>query len=108
MDHQLTSPHSDSFRSRIVNNTDLQQFELHVNGYTGIITYHLKGAVIELFHTEIPEPLRGNGLATMLTEHVLNYAKDNHLLIIPYCPFISHYIDQHPEWKQYIKPSPKK
>ena len=86
----------------VVNNIDDNQFEINISDLQAFIPYSISKGKIAFFHTEVPEELEGNGLATKLTLHALNYAKDNELKILPYCPFIAAYIEKHPEWKKYV------
>jgi predicted GNAT family acetyltransferase len=87
----------------VVNNISQQRFEINVNGFISKVPYIIKDDVIALFHTEVPEELRGRGLAVKLARHALTYAKENNLKVLPYCPFINRYIKEHPEWKPLVK-----
>jgi predicted GNAT family acetyltransferase len=87
----------------VVNNKEARVFEISSDGLAAIIPYNFKNGMIAFFHTEVPEAWRRRGLATKLTLYALNYAKDNNLQILPYCPFIAKYIAEHPEWKPYVK-----
>jgi predicted GNAT family acetyltransferase len=87
----------------VINNKAERQFEIHVDGYMGKLTYNTKDDMIAFFHTEVPDALQGRGLAKMLAEYALNYAKEHNLKILPYCPFVAKYIKEHPEWQQYVK-----
>jgi len=90
----------------VINNQKNHRFEIKINEDLAIVPYNVKDDMIGLFHTEVPEKFRGKGLGTKLAVYALNYAKDHHLKILPYCPFITHYIKEHPEWKQYVKHFP--
>lgn len=87
----------------IVDNKAKKQFELRVGAYLSRIPYIIKGDAIEYYHTEVPDELRGRGLAKQLTLYALEYARQNHLKIIPYCPFIAKYIRDHQQWQSYVK-----
>ena len=89
--------------SEVINNTKDKQFEIRSGNLISKVPYNIKGELIGLFHTEVPKELQGRGLATRLTEYALNYAKENKLMILPYCPFIAKYIKEHPEWLPYVK-----
>jgi uncharacterized protein len=73
------------------------QFELTVEGQTAILQYRRSGESIRLLHTEVPEPLRGRGLANQLTRAALDYAHFNKLRVVPVCPFVKLYLEKHPE-----------
>lgn len=88
---------------QVINNARERQFEIHVDGLMGKLTYNTKDDMIAFFHTEVPDALQGQGLAAKLALAALTYAKDNHLRILPYCPYVAAYIQKHPEWQQYVK-----
>ncbi len=82
----------------IVQNTDKRRFETTVNGITAFVEYNLFNNGINYTHTEVPGELEGKGIGSALAKHVLEYAKENHLKVMPLCPFIKKYIDRHPEY----------
>jgi uncharacterized protein len=73
------------------------QFEMTVENETALLQYRQSGGAIRLLHTEVPEALRGRGLAKQLTRAALDYAHFNHLKVIPICPFVKAYMEKHPE-----------
>ncbi|MEO8151052.1 MAG: GNAT family N-acetyltransferase [Bacteroidia bacterium] len=93
----------DLSKAEVVNNKNNRQFEIRVGDLVAKIPYNFKDDMIALFHTEVPDEWRRKGIATRLTGYALNYAKDNDLKILPYCPFIAKYIKEHPEWKPHVK-----
>jgi len=84
----------------IIQNTEKQQFELHIEGKIALVTYRLYPESIAYLHTEVPKELEGRGLASALARHVLDYAETNKLKVKAYCPYIKAYIDKHPEYQK--------
>jgi uncharacterized protein len=82
----------------IRDNTALSRFELDDGGVTVVLNYKLTGDVITLAHTETPVAARGRGLASRLVEAVLQQARARGLKVVPRCPFVSAYLDKHPEF----------
>jgi uncharacterized protein len=82
----------------IRDNTALSRFELDDGGVTVVLNYELAGDVITLAHTETPVAARGRGLASRLVEAVLQQARARGLKVVPRCPFVSAYLDKHPEF----------
>jgi hypothetical protein len=74
------------------------RFELERDGSTGYIEYNLAGNVLQLIHTEVPHALHGKGVASELAQGALEYARENNLKVDIICPFISEYIEKHPEY----------
>ena len=48
--------------------------------------------MLELIHTEVPEKLRGKGLAATLAETGLQYARDNKLKVDVICPLVQGFV----------------
>ena len=57
---------------------------------------------INFFHTYVPEPLRGKGLAMEIIKEGLDFAIDKKYKIIPSCSAVRSFIRRHPEYQQYI------
>lgn len=83
--------------SAIRDNTALSRFELDADGVTVFMNYRLADNVISLDHTETPLAARGRGLASQLVEGVVQIARARGLKVVPRCPFVRAYFDQHPE-----------
>jgi predicted GNAT family acetyltransferase len=81
-----------------------QQFELVVAGATALVQYQLHHHYLSLVHTEVPAALQGQGVGSALVEKVLHQAQERHLTVIPLCPFVAHYIRQHPAWYRLVAP----
>ena len=58
--------------------------------------------LINFFHTYLPEPLRGKGLAMEIIKEGLDFAINNKYKIIPSCSAVRSFIRRHPEYQQYI------
>jgi predicted GNAT family acetyltransferase len=63
----------------------------------GLASYHIDDGVMTLPHTEIDPSVGGRGLGTALVAGVLDAARERGLHVLPYCSFVRHYIQQHPE-----------
>ena len=50
----------------------------------------------------MPEALSGQGIASALAKHVLEYAVQNQLKVQPDCPYIRAYIGKHPEYQSLV------
>ena len=81
----------------------MSRFEIEENGQTAYLEFELDGAGwMTLWHTEVPEALRGRGLAAELARAAFDYAKSNHLRVDVICPSALHYLSQHPELKELV------
>jgi uncharacterized protein len=74
-----------------------RRFVIDVDGATAFITYReLEGRILDFDHTFVPVALRGGGIASQLTAHALEYAREHGHKIVPSCPFVAAYVDRHP------------
>jgi predicted GNAT family acetyltransferase len=63
-------------------------------------TWHKKDVVI--MHTYVPDAHRGQGIAGKMIKQVLDYARDNKIPLIVYCPSVSKYIETHQEYQDLL------
>ena len=86
----------------VVNNEAEQRFEVKLGGDVAFAEYRLVEHGIILPHTVVPEAFEGRGVASALAKTALGYARDHDLKVIPTCPFMSAYIQKHPEWHDIV------
>ena len=76
------------------------RFELEDAGETAYLEFDQDSAGwITLIHTEVPAALRGRGIASMLAQTGLEYARDHGLKVDVVCPLVAHYLSKHPEFQ---------
>jgi uncharacterized protein len=79
------------------------RFELEEMGETAYLEFDLdSGGWITRLHTEVPEALRGRGIAGELAKTGLEYARDNQLKVDVVCPLVANYISKHPEFQPLV------
>ncbi len=83
-------------------NSARSRFELEADGVTVFMNYQLSGQVMSLDHTETPVAARGRGLASRLTEGVLQEMRRRGLKIVPRCPFVRAFVDRHPKYRDLV------
>jgi uncharacterized protein len=86
----------------VTNNEQAHRFEATVDGLRSLITYRRFPDRIVFEHTEVPEPLRGKGLAAKLTRTALDFARANHLRVVPLCPYVASFIRKHIEYQDLV------
>ena len=82
----------------VINNAADKRFELSEGGKIASLTYRMRSGKLYLIHTEVPEGLEGQGYGSALARTALEFAKREHLRVIPLCPFVSLYLERHPEY----------
>lgn len=74
------------------------RYEIEVDGQlAGFADYRLGEGRIIFPHTEIDSAFGGRGLGNRLVEFAVTDARSRKLEIIPLCPFVKAWIDEHPE-----------
>lgn len=87
---------------QIVDNPEASRYETRVGGQLAFAEYMLTGPNITFTHTEVPEELEGQGIASQLARFALDDARARGLAVIPLCPFISAYIRRHREYQPLV------
>ena len=74
------------------------RFEVRIGDrVVGLASYHVENGTMTLPHTEVDPSMGGRGLGKLLVSGVLDAARERGLTVLPYCSFVRHYIQQHPE-----------
>jgi len=81
----------------------MSRFELEEDGETAYLEFELDNVGwITLWHTEVPQALRGRGIAGMLAKTALEYARDNKLKVDVVCPLVANYVSKNPEFQALV------
>jgi uncharacterized protein len=78
------------------------RFELERDGQVAYLEYNLAGKVLQLIHTEVPEALRGKGMASALAESSLEWAREHEVKVDVICPSVAAYLAKHPEYSDLV------
>jgi predicted GNAT family acetyltransferase len=57
---------------------------------------------LDLAHTVVDPALRGRGIAKALAREAFAYARRENLKVVPTCPFIQRWLEQHPEERDLV------
>jgi len=52
---------------------------------------------LDLRHTIVPGPAQGRGVGDSLVRAALDYAREQGARIVPSCPFVQAWLDDHPD-----------
>lgn len=64
-------------------------FELELDGYRAYLSYSDLGErTLDFYRTFVPDELRGRGLAALLTQEALNFARQQGYKVIPSCSYV--------------------
>ncbi|HZS28839.1 MAG TPA: GNAT family N-acetyltransferase [Candidatus Angelobacter sp.] len=78
------------------------RFEIGRNGQVAYLEYNLAGKLLQLIHSEVPEALRGHGLASELAQSALEWARENGVKVDVICPSVAAYLEKHPEYSDLV------
>jgi uncharacterized protein len=93
-DSAAIAVHDDAEHDRYVVEVDGE-----VAGYT---VYHMRGGRYFFVHTEIEPGFGGHGVGTALARYALDDVRAKGGTIVPICPFIRAFVDEHPEYESLI------
>lgn len=65
----------------------------------------VKGQDLIVYHTEVDDKAEGKGYAKQMLDAMVKYAREKHLSVVPYCPYVKVQFERHPEdyadiWKK--------
>jgi uncharacterized protein len=78
------------------------RFEIEQNGQIAWLEYNLTGNVLQLIHSEVPQALRGHGVASELARSALDWAREQRIKVDVVCPLVAAYIEKHPEYSELV------
>ena len=86
-------------------NPEQSRYEAYVDGeLAGFAAYHLTRSSIVFTHTEVFEAFGGHGVGSRLARAALDEVRTKgERDVVPVCPFIHGYIDDHPEYADLIR-----
>jgi uncharacterized protein len=88
---------------QVADNPEHEQYEIRADGQiAGVLEYELKDGVIAFLHTETDPRFRGHGVAGHLIQSSLEAARERHLAVLPYCPFVRRWLAEHPEYVELV------
>ena len=83
-------------------NEEAHRFEAGIGGLRAFISYSRFPGRIVYTHTEVPQPLEGQGVAAKLARIALDFAGVNDLRVVPLCAYVSSFIRKHPEYQDLV------
>lgn len=62
----------------------------------GKMSLAMTGGRLAVFHTEVDPEYEGRGFAKLLLGALVGYAREQHITIIPLCPYVNAQFQRHP------------
>ena len=90
----MTGVRHDSERSR---------YELVVDDeVAGLAEYYESDGVLVFLHTEVDFHRQGQGFGSTLVQGALDAVRHSGRTIVARCPFVAHFLDEHPEYRDLV------
>jgi predicted GNAT family acetyltransferase len=87
----------------VVDVPEASRYELRLGErLVGLAAYRRRNDRIVFTHTEVDESCEGRGFGGRLAAAALDDARRHGLEVVPLCPFISHYIERHPDYEELV------
>jgi uncharacterized protein len=87
----------------VVDNPGKHRFELPLENEAAVAYYQVADdGKIELTHTEVPSHLKGQGIGSKLAQGVFEILRARGAKVAVRCPFMTAYVDRHPEYAQLL------
>ena len=89
----------------VTDNADQSRYEAHVDGeLAGFSAYHLTRSSIVFTHTEVDPAFKGHGVGSAIARFALDDVRaKGERDVVPVCPFIHGWIDDHPEYADLVR-----
>ena len=83
----------------VIDHAEASRYELH-DGETlaGVVEYQLGRGSIIFNHTEVSSAYEGQGAGSQLVRETLDDARRRGLRVVVRCPFMSDWIERHPDY----------
>ncbi|GAA3335889.1 GNAT family N-acetyltransferase [Amorphoplanes nipponensis] len=78
------------------------------NALAGVLTYQLTGTIIAYTHTKVEPEFEGRGVGSALARAAMEDARGKGRTVVPICPFLSGWLDRHPEYENLVARSTRK
>ena len=89
--------------TEVVDVPEASRYELRLGGrLIGLAAYRRRDGRIAFTHTEVDESCEGRGFGSRLAAAALDDARREGVDVVPLCPFIAHYIEEHPEYEKLV------
>ena len=89
--------------TEVTNNEAEKRFEARVEDELAVAEYTRRGDTLTFTHTEVPSALQDQGVGTALVRGALAQVRAQNLSVVPQCPFVAAFIDEHPEFQSLLK-----
>jgi len=92
-----------ALQPRAVRNIPAQsRYELDTEAGLAWADYRSSPGKVTVFHTEVPQALRGRGIGAVLVRGVLDDIRRRGLKVVPSCGYVRAFMARNPEFKDLL------
>ena len=81
----------------VIDDVEHHRFLHREAGNDAQLVYRVNGSRLILAHTEVPEALRGRGIAGRLVRAAVERAAATGETVVPWCPYARKWLEDHPD-----------
>ena len=78
----------------VTRNASVNSFEVTIEGHLAKVDYRMSGNRMIITHTEVPEALRGKGVAEQLVAFAVKYARKHGLEVVAECDYANRFLNR--------------
>jgi predicted GNAT family acetyltransferase/glutaredoxin len=102
---ELEAAAGSAVEAKVLDVPEASRYELRLGGrLIGLAAYRRGDGRIAFTHTEVDEACEGRGFGSRLAAAALEDARREGVEVVPLCPFIAWYIQQHREYQNLVAP----
>jgi uncharacterized protein len=88
----------------VTHNPAAGRFEARTEHGVALLKYAVRGEVLDLMHTTVPQEAEGQGVGAALAKTALDHARRERMHVIPSCPFVAAFVKRHKEYADLVAP----
>jgi predicted GNAT family acetyltransferase len=90
----------------VTDNTEHDRFEVRTTegDFAGFAAYRRHDDRVVLTHTVVADMFEGHGVGSFLAAHALDAIRSAGARAVIVCPFITTYVERHPEYADLVEP----
>ena len=87
----------------MTDNAARKRFEIPVDGEpAGFAAYRARDGVVVFTHTQVDPAYEGQGVGGVLAQSALDQVRERGDRVVAQCPFISGWIEKHPDYRDLL------
>jgi len=89
--------------SPVRHNPAQRRFKMDTPQGLAVADYRIEGAVMTIYHTEVPVPLRGRGYGYRLVRGALDEVRRLNCKVVPQCWFVRQVMQRNPQFQDLLR-----